>query len=553
MNMLIAAAPISLASVALGLTAVGSLYAIHHLRRQPRYQKMATLIFWKESVRQQKTRVPWSRRFSHLWTFLLLSLIVLLLAGVLSADRWNKTDSSNSDVVVVDVGSSMGSIGEHGNSVLQNAAAAVSADVSRMNNVPALIAAGDQPALLCSGREAQVVFQRRLSRVAPISSASDSSLALELAGSLLGESRGTIYWYTDHRQIPAGLPVNIAKHVQIRPQGLPTQAVAVTGVTYELGENSSVEGIVRVHVAGRAGNAMTITASEKGAVLATQSVKMAAPQTEITFGGIPADGQILSLGLQDAPGPAAQHQVQFQLPKRIPLKFFIVGVIPRPLRDVLSAIGSIEASPQGCISVVAPGDDVPGGSVGAIQLTPGKSTDAAREPIQIASPAEPWLEAIDFEGAATTATGSISSPGCRSILSAGDTSVAGLADTSSGKRLYLMTSLVDETAELPRRAAFPVLMYRLACEMAGWTQSPPLVTSLRKVEDPLWQKADDGISVVYDPPLLAGNQPDVAWSAPTQTSRGPNAWQTPWGELLLAAGLALLIAEGFLLAGKKIV
>ena len=435
--MLAVASPISLASVALGLTAVGSLYAIHHLRRQPQYQKMATLIFWKESVRQQQTRVPWSRRFSHLWTFLLLCSIALLLACVLSAARWDKNDSSDCDVVVVDVGSSMASSGENGNSLLQNAVAAVSADLPRLSHVPALIAAGDQPALLSRGRDAQVVFQRRLLRLTPISKASASSLALELAGSVLGETPGTIYWYTDRREIPAGLPADIAKHVQIRPQRLPTQSVAITGATYEADDSLVDSGMIRVRLAGRADNAMKMTASEEGEVLATQSVTMTAAQTEVTFGPLPADGQLLSLSLQDAPGSAAQHQVQFQLPRRVALKFFFVGIIPRPLRDVLSAIGSIETSPQGCIGVVASGNDVPAGVVGAIQLVPDNSASVAHEPISLASPAEPWLGAIDFEGAATTAAGSVLIANCRPLLLAGNNTVASLADAVSGERLYL--------------------------------------------------------------------------------------------------------------------
>ena len=114
-------------------------------------------------------------------------------------------------------------------------------------------------------------------------------------------------------------------------------------------------------------------------------------------------------------------------------------------------------------------------------------------------------------------------------------------------------SLVDETADLPKRAAFPVLMYRLACELAGWKQAPPLVTSLRRVEDPLWQKADDAISVVYDPPLLQDSKPDTSWAEPTQIPGRPNSWKTSWVDVLLAIGLALLIAEGLLLAAKKIV
>jgi hypothetical protein len=544
--MFAAGSPFSLASAALGLGAVVALYALHHLRIQPTRRAVATLIFWRETVRKQQARKLWQRRFTHWRTFVLLSLITSVLAAALSADRWGSSGSDS--VVVVDVGSSMAAVGADGRSVLQNVVDAARRNTGGLSSSPILVAAGPQPTVLCKAGEPLSVFLDRLSRLTPTAEASNPELAMELASSLLGAQSRTIDWYTDRSSLPDGVPSEIARQVRLRRQPSPPQAVSIVGAVFEPGGGRPSDGSLRVRLSGRCDRPMTLNATVGGQLRSQKLMPISGP-VEVAIDGLAADGQAVTLNLPDAPGSPAEHSTRFELPRQFRPRIFLDGEIAAPLRAALDAVGTEASSPEGAIIVTRQGRTLPAGGIGSIVVVDAGPPSAAR-PVSASASVPVWLTSIDFEGATSTASQSVPVTATPLVVTDAVTA-AGLEATASGPRLYLSAGLVAESADLPRHAAFPVLIERLVGELAGWHAGGPVVSARRIASDPLWPPArstDPAATVVFDAPPSA--VPDNAANMPPISDAAPH-W--PWGDLLLLSGFVLLTAEGLLLAGKKIV
>ena len=550
--MLAAVGPVSLGTAALGTTAVAALFALHHLRTRPTRRAVATLIFWRETAREQQSRILWARRFTHRRTFLLLSVIALMLAASLSADRWDRPGTEDAVVAVVDVGSPMAATVVGGQSILQRAVASVRAEAKPSSSSPMLIAAGAQPAVLCELDAPLPIFMDRLARITPSAEASNAALSLELAASALGDRPGRIDWYTVRVSLPDGLPPEVADRVRLRRCPAPSEAVAITGVTFKPAADQPSLGTLCVRLAGASDRPVTVRATI-GGVVRERRVEAIDDRTVVAIGGVEADGQVISIEVRDAPGSPTEHAVRYALPKRTPLRFCVIGDVPRPLRAVLGAIGTQTTTADGAIIVAAQGQALPPGGRAAIVVTGGSPTGVAGRPIVAVSDAPPTIVAIDFEGATANAEPSLP-PAVRPVLVAGPATVAGFEQTDDGPRLYLSSALIDEAADMPRRAAFPVLMQRLCAKLAGWHAAAPVVAAQRVAQDPLWPSPPSTppteltVTKVFDPPVTA--PPGGAAALPRVT---PHAMAWRWTPALLIGSLLLLAVEGFLLASKRIV
>jgi hypothetical protein len=547
---LAAVGPLSLASIALGLGAIGTLYLLHRLRAEPQRQRVATLIFWREAVGRQRARALAASSFRDPWTFLLLCAIALLAAAAMSAERWvdRAASAARGDVMVIDVGTSMSARADDGKTLLRHAIEAARRDVDSLG-ATALIAAGGQPSMLSRFDDPAAVLKARLERIAPAATASGSAMALELAASALGTRDGAIYWYTDRDELPAGLPREIIDRVRIRRQPAAADAVAIVGVSFEPSSSDAFRGTLRVSIAGRAAREVTLDAALSDAPLSSEHVTIHDSQVDVLLRDLPADGRIVSLGLRDASGSPAEHVVRYALPRRSPLKFCVPDAAPRPLRAVLAALGTEVASPDGAIVVTNGHQPLPAGAIGSIELLDGNARNGAADAIAAAETAPASVRQLRFEGARATVDLSLP-PSASPLLVAGGAVVAAIDIGPAGNRLYLARDLVTESADLPRRAAFPALIFELVSDLAGWTPEPAVVTSLRAINDPLWRNGD-----ATAPPTAVDDAPpitraaDAADIAPPAARRSTN-WS--WAEVLLASGLALLVVEGLLLAARKI-
>lgn len=540
--------PFSFASLAVGILAVGVLYALHYLRIQPERQRVATLMFWKQAIRQQRTKVLFTKRFTHPATFALVALILLALAAALTADRWGRTgDDRRTDVMVIDTGSSMAAA-SGGRTLLASAAELARTDLKQLPSTPALITAGSSPLLLARSDEPVAVVRDRLASLPADNSASGSSQALMLARTLQNARAGDIYWYTTQSELPAGLPAEVAGRVKIR-RVQPVEAVAITGATFTANPQDASRGSLTVRLTGKANTALNLTAQPAGGTAISSPVTFTGNMAEVTVPDLAADGQTIALSVSGAPGSPAEHSVTFALPRRTTMKVNFVGNIPATLRFALRAAGAEEAT-EGAIAVVEGDTAVPAGSVAAIRVITAGNVLSTSLPLTFGD--SPLVTDIALEGAAATGGPALPDTGIV-LLKAGEIPVATLGEVAGLRTLSLSSALLADTADLPKRAAFPVLLGRLAADLAGWSDAQPVVTSLRAVEDPLWRsQTPTAITTVHSaPPEVTVASTDVTDIAPT-VSAGFTAGLR-WVEVLLGGALTLLVVEGLLLAARKIV
>jgi hypothetical protein len=547
--------PGSMLSLAVGATAVGVLYALHHLRAQPVRKPVATLIFWKEATRKQQARVPWARRLTHFWTFALLSLICISLAASLSADQWmNRQKHAGNNAIVIDTGCSMTATdGRNPQTPLSRALRAALVDLDMMPVTPAVISAGIQPMLLVQPSDPLAIAKRRLASLQPSGSASASALALNLAGDVIGPGNGIIYWYTDHDEIPAGVATAYVPRVKIMRQQLPIEAVAILGADFVTQNGNQLSGTLHVRVAGASKKPFAIEEQQGTGSVQEKPVDLVAGEADISFDGLQANGQVVTLKLKGAPGAGAEQATTYELPLRVPLKFQFIGTIPRPLRLALLAIGTEAPASDANVVVVEQGQTIPAKARAVIKVV--EQGPAIKSGTLLVEGGVPALAGLSFEDAAVT-DGPAVPYSLQPLLRVSKSVVAGLSNSSGRKTLYLSKAIVGEDSLIPRHAAFPVLVYRLSTDLAGWSPGSDAVTSLRQVVDPLWNpsgKTDSLNSTVFEPPLLASIA-DKASSDVTAARSTLSEWPAlGWTEIMLAIALLLLVFEGSLYASKKIV
>ncbi len=542
----LAAAPISPSSVALAAAAVATLFALHHLRVRPTRRPVATLIFWQAATLPQRAHALWSRRLTHPRTFALLAAILLLTAAALTADRWGGVGPADRrDVIVIDAGAETAADDGSGRPLLRRAAGLAKAD---LGDAPAVIAAGEQPAVLSPGGDPAAVVRRRLNRLVPGDGASAAGLALQLAGTVQGPLGGDIRWYTARDRVPAGLPAEVARRVRIRPVG-PAVAAAIVGVAFEPDADDPARGSLTVTCGGRSTGPMTVTAERAGDPPLARPVTLEAGRGTVAFADVPADGRSVVVRLTGAAGPAATHEAAFQLPDGRPLTFRFVGDVPRPLRDVALALGT-EAD-GGRIAVVGPGASVPADAAAVLAVIDHGQGVPADDRLSFAA-GTPWGRGLSLEAAAARGP-ALDTPGA-AVLTAGGATLASLDQTPGRRTLYLSGGLVGPTADLPRRAAFPVLLERLCRELVGRPSPPSTVAALRAAQDPLWPGPPERptgaatVTLPDDPPVTAAVVGDDLGGGAETAAR-----HVPWVEVVLGAALALTVVEALLLAARKIV
>ena len=542
----LAVVPISLGSVILAAAAMATLVALHHLRAQPIRRPVATLIFWRAAARPQQARVAWSRRFTRPKTFALLAAIALLTAAALTADRWGRVGpADHRDVIVVDAGIDMAADDGSGRPLLRRAADAARADLGATSAAPALIAAGEQPILLSRGDEPVAVVRRRLDLLVPGAGASAAGLALQLAGSVQGWADGEIRWYTAQDQLPAGLPGDVARRVRVHHlPALP--AVAIVGLAFEPGVEDPSRGTLTVTCGGRPTGPMTVVAQLDGDAALTRPVPADAGRATVAFANLPADGRSVAIRLTAAPGPAATHEARLRLPDRRPLTFRFVGDVPPPLRAAALALGT-EAD-AGRIVVVAAGASVPTDATAAVAVVDRGKPVAADEQLSFA-PGTPWGRGLSLEGSSARGP-ALAVPGVP-VLTAGRATLATLDETPAHRTLYLSGGLVAPAADLPRRAAYPVLLERLCRELVGRPSPSPIVSALRGAQDPLWPGPPD--EPAGPAPVALPDAPPMVLAVGSVNVATAETRHVPWAEVVLGLALALAIVETLLLAARRIV
>ena len=135
------------------------------------------------------------------------------------------------------------------------------------------------------------------------------------------------------------------------------------------------------------------------------------------------------------------------------------------------------------------------------------------------------------------------------IITAGAAAVVALDRSGACPALLLSDAVVGQSAELPRHAAFPVVIERLCRLLANENSAPAIISADRAAADPLWTgppnaPASDTLTVADRP------QPNDAVAAAATAPAG--RWRRNVSDALLAGAAVLLAVESLLWARKKI-
>ncbi len=534
----------SLPAAILAVAGIGALYALHHLRIQPTVRAAATLLFWRQSVGEQRTRVLTSRRFTHRRTFLLLAATIALLACAVTGDRWGRLGKDHRRAaLVIDDGAATAMTDATGRSVLAAMTDAARTDLTRLPAEPALIIAGPRPTLLVPPGEPSGVVARRLKNLAPQDGASASSLALQMADSVLGDHLGPIVWYTSQTALPAGLPDEIARRVVRRTFETSPSAVAITGVVFESSPDIDVRGTLRVRLAGPVAPETALEMVRSGERQVSKAVTATTGGGIVTLDDCVADGSIVTLRLR---GASANQEVRYHLPDRRPLTFRYAGDVPPAVRFGLSAAGSESAN--GDIVVVPSGAVIPTNARAAIVVVNDGAAVTVGAPLAFATGADDLSRGLELERATAADGPAIDQHGGETLLTAGGATVASIDRSSPIPTLWLSTAIVGDHADFPRHAVFPIWLARTCEALAGHSTSDTFaVTELRRADDPLWAGPSDvpaaNIGTVAD--ALA----ESSKATPDYLLDAPSLFR--WADLALVGALVLFLVDSLLHAAKR--
>ncbi len=539
----------SITAIGLGIGSAAALFALHRLRVQPTTKTIATLLFWRQAVQQQKTRVL-PGKFSHPLTYLLLVAIALLLAMSLIGDQWQTTTTAGPTAIVIDAGYTMAAATPGGQSRLAEAQRRAADEVRRSGDV-SLIAAGARARLLSAFSDPRAQFDDQLNRIQLHNTSPDSASALQLAFSLLPQDHGRVIWYTDQPAVPEWLPTTIASRIRVEHLDAAVTDAAIIGVIYESSATDAATGRLRVRVGATPDikHPLSLKASPAAGAVQTFTVPSGS-ESEVTIEGVIADGATWTLQLIDAPGLPGNDTVTVRLPKHSAVTFRFHGNVPEPVRAALLAIGTqAQDDAPAAIDVMLDDAAAPKNVHSVLRLiTVGSTQTPSGAKLRFAADTDEGLTLDDIVLAAGPALSENASP----VLRAGDVVVAAMNKSLDSRReLRLSSALWDTGSNLPKKAAFPVLMQRFSRQLAGWSEARSLPGD-RILADPLW--ADDERqfqTLVYSRPPEAAARSAVPVVEETTAETAKGSW--PVLELLLAAALTLLTAEGLLLATRKIV
>ena len=315
-------------------------------------------------------------------------------------------------------------------------------------------------------------------------------------------------------------------------------------MTYEPAADAG-PGRLRVRVAAfRAMHQPVALTASHEQVSAHVQLSMSGGQADAIVENVPADGSTWQLTVA---GATPATGVSFQTPRTPPLRFVMASNIPRPLRTALLAIGSESAAgDRNALIVTSDGTD--SGAAPRVKWISEGSPLAAGTPLRIDGG---LADVIDLESSVAGNGPAVSVTHATPLISAGTSSVA--AYSQDRRTLYLSTALWTGN-DLPRRAAFVLLLRQYCRQLAGASDASAVVSGARAVVDPLWAAGDGTVApaVVFErPESVAGGITSTGAGSNEIFARGaagPRAF-----EMALGAALMLAVVEGLLFAARKVV
>jgi len=529
--------------------AVGAaLVVLHILRPRPVQQRVVTLLFWKQAYAEPRAPRLF-KRFRHVWTFVLLSLLAAALIGALTGWRWKPPEGPV--VLVVDQGMSMGAKSGEGTRSQEALRAALAyADSVDARRELAVVIVDPLPRVVFSFDQPRPALSRLLEPVKPADGPAASAQAIHLAHTMIhGQAQAKIVWITDRSALPAELSAGEAKEVERRVVGKTAANAAILSATFEPGAGGQ-SGNVRVRVVqwgGQASTTLKATGAD-GRAVAQVPVNLADGQVaDVVLPQQAADGSRMKLELTGGGAIAADDVATVTLPRRPMLRFAIGADVPEPLRLAARAIGrEADRAEAGAIWIGMAEPAARGGA--AIVVVSGTATKVEAGQLLTMAPETTLGEGLDIEDARCGAGSAISAKGTALVL-AGQAVVADY--NAAQRRLYLSDALFAPAADVTRRAAFLSLLVRASEQLGGWSSGSAALTLERQDADPLFEKDSKEDTAVIPGSRGASNLVTAIPAGQAEPAIAPRTLQ-PFEWLILAAVAGLSI-EALLYMTRRVV
>jgi hypothetical protein len=516
------------------------LYALHRRRAPARPRAVATLQFWRAAVGPDaEANARPTARLERPWAFLLLAASVLAL-GVAAALPPARVSPR---VVVLDAGSAMRWSTDDAPTPLDRAVDAVEAGLTTACPAAVVVADG-RPRLIARGEDGVAAVRAALESVRsarpgtePV--ATGSALAINLAGQL---TEADVDWYTDEAAVPDGVAPAAAARVHVRRPAASDGRAAVVNVWFNSDDRLSVR-VARS--ASRSPRPLAIELDRPGQP--ARSCPVVFPPTartaDVAFDHVPADGGSASILLRTA-GDATIQSLPVRLPASPEVAVRCLPGVPAALRAAADVAGGPAVVGAAVVAVLPRGDPRPPDATGTVWSISGGADVAPGSQI-IADPADPLTAGLDLEGAVSAGGPAVS--GGQPILWAGGRVVASI--DPAARAASFSTAVTGDAADLPRHAAFPVLLARVFRRLGGRTELPPVVPASRLVTDPLWR----GGGLDAEPIATADLPVDGPGPAPAPPVRAVGRRRMPdpstWA---LAIGLGLLCVEDLFRPARRV-
>lgn len=543
---------------------IAALAALHFLRSKPVKRRVVSTLFWKAAVIHQKPTTLWGR-LSRGGTFLLLSLLLLCIAGGLAGMKWSWL-SQDVNVVILDVGSTMGTRDADGRVRFDKALELAASDLAGLPRGRAvLIEAGAEARVVSDTISSVAELRHAASWLGPTTKPSLVERAIVLAENKLPPGAGgRVLYYGDAAPQPDPRRPGVAERLTVRHVGSggsvsPGDAgvergVGLVGVVFSPGEL-----IAQVAWGGERGGPYRVRAESNGValgeVLVDERTGVARLMTSVS------GGAVVKLSLWPAEtGTAALDEAVVTIPVEGRVSFKVEGELPDALAALMRVMGGGGGSEGVMVRVIGSdrrdssrGEEADGASP-AIRVVWGGEERAALDTVRASglvrtNPASRMTADLDMEGAVAGA-GGLNIEGGEALLVSEGRVLAAMTRKGGRRELLLSDALFSEASNVTARPAFFVLMRRAVLSLSGLSAETVSLSLRRTLADPVWSQGR-----AYQ--ARASDRESLARVAAVGHESVPGAVNSvgisvePWQVFLLAA-LGLLLLEGVLFATRRI-
>ncbi len=542
------------------------LYLLHLLHVRPRPIRVVTILFWQQIYQETQARTLW-RRFHHLLTFLFfLTLSILLILALVRVSWPGSQHQQNYLAIIVDRGLTMNALTMDGKQRRMDLAMEqldkIIHDLPTGSSV-ALIAADSQPQLLHRFDEPTAILKmraRQLAQQEPSNCPSACADALQLALTLVRHkpSPGVIILTDTSFNYPDNLKIDGPVKISVITVGEPVDNAGIIAALFDPYADNPCQGAfsVRVGFWGDKTLSGNIVIEKESQILLRQPISCQDNRIDTyTVDQVSADGGLIDVRLELADGLVDDNRLVFVLPRRNPVRIAMDPAIPYPVKLFLEnhpAVSIVSAHEMSDIAFIQETSDLPDCPALVISLSGPQIDDI--NPIQISADSTLLTEGLDradLQAGLGTVIGRLPVD-CQPLLFSKDKILAAAGPIAGFNRILLSSCLLHDSANFWRKAQFVVFMNRAIAYLAGW-QETPLVLTGRNTSSPSTSLAEDEIVVTVNGDRIISklNRP-VVTEVPDLALPSGHVRSEPFEWFLILAFIGFLIELWLSSRGKII-